>query len=65
MWASAIVVDHELLDDPAQVPFVEWYQEVQAFPPNGPDQPFTECVRLGRSDRRLGSRRHSDAQLQR
>ena len=33
--------------------FAEWDEEIQAFPPNRPDQAFTECVRLGRSNRRL------------
>ena len=33
--------------------FTEWDQEIQAFPPNSADQPFTECVRLGRSSRSL------------
>src|SRR5579862_9485278 len=28
-------------------------QEIETLSPNGPDQPFTECIRLRRSDRRF------------
>ena len=33
--------------------FAEWDEEIQTFSPNRPNQAFTECVRLGRSNRSL------------
>ena len=35
------------------MPFAEWDEEIQTFSPNRPNQTFTECVRLGRSNRSL------------
>ena len=53
MRSSAIVVANPLTKNPLYMTFAEWDQKVQAFSPNRSDQPFTERVRLGRSNRRL------------
>jgi len=53
MRSSAIVVANPLAKNPFYMTFAEWNQEVQAFSSNRSDQPFTERVGLGCSDRRL------------
>src|SRR5665213_1042347 len=53
MVSSTIVVANPLTEYFLQITFTEWDQEVQAFSPNRPDQPFAECVRFRRSNRRL------------
>ena len=42
----------EFLQNSAQMLVVDGNQVVQAFSPNGPDESFTECVRLGGPNRR-------------
>ena len=53
MRSSTIVVANPLAKNPLYMTFAEWNQKVQAFSSNRSDQPFTERVGLGCSDRRL------------
>jgi hypothetical protein len=46
-------MDHELGQDAAKMTLVDRNQKVQAFAPDGSDQTFAECIRRGRSHRRL------------
>jgi hypothetical protein len=53
LWTPQIVVYDPRVQDPAQVTFVERDQPVQTFPPDRPDEPLTEPIRLRRSHGRL------------
>lgn len=53
MGPSTIVVGNPLAQNPLEMTFAEWDQEVQAFSPNRADQAFTEGIGLGCSNRRL------------
>ena len=48
-----MVMGRELGHDPAQMPLVDRHYIIQALPPEGPHQPFTEGVRLRRPVGRL------------
>jgi hypothetical protein len=46
MRTLLVVMSDPLLEDSLQMPFVEWNQEVEAFPPYSPDDAFTKSIRL-------------------
>jgi hypothetical protein len=46
MRAAAVVVDHPLFQDPSEVVLRQRNEEVQALPPDRPDEPLAEGVGL-------------------
>ena len=54
--AAAIVMSDPLPEDVPQMPLIQRNHEIQALSAHRAQQPFAECVRLGRANGRLQDR---------